>query len=116
MKTIHENSVLAYWEGREELIPKRTLLVIAALRKGGTLSDREVMVACGFADMNAVRPRITELIAAGIAQPNGDRICEVTKKRVRLVRLVKRETQTALFDLDDALNPGVAKTLAKGAA
>ena len=110
MNGIHPNSVRAYWEGRDELFGKRHQKVIAALRRSGTSSDREVMIACGFADMNSVRPRITELIEVGIVEPHGDIICPVTKKRVRLVRLAKREAQ-AEFDLGSALTPKVLETL-----
>jgi hypothetical protein len=110
VNSIHPNSVLAYWEGRDELFGKRHQKVISALRQGGTLSDREVMIACGFSDMNAVRPRITELIEVGIVEPHGDIICPVTKKRVRLVRLAKREAQ-AEFDLGAALTPTVIQAI-----
>lgn len=52
-------------------------------------TDRHVMTALGFTDMNAVRPRITELIKAGLLVECGETIDYVTGKRVRLVRMAQ---------------------------
>ena len=97
MKTIHPNSVAAYWEGREELFGKRHRIVLAIFRAArGPLTDREAMLAAGKTDPNFVRPRITELIAAGILDEVGSTVCPITRKTVRRVALHVRETQREL--------------------
>lgn len=50
----------------------------------------------GFPEPNAVRPRITELIAAGFLQEVGEKRCPVTRKTVRVVD-VPRPAQRELF-------------------
>ncbi len=104
---IHEHSILAYWEGREDLIPKRTRLVVGVLRNArGPLTDREVMTSLGFVDPNAVRPRITELVDAGIAS-EVDRVeCPITRKTVRRVKLVRLKAEPE-FDFVRTLAPVV---------
>ncbi len=59
------------------------------------VSDRQVMEALHFSDMNSVRPRITELIKSGQLEECGSVIDPSTGKRVRLVRL--RHGQQRLF-------------------
>ena len=91
---------------------KRTQLVVAILRaSAGPMTDREVMVRAGFTDPNAVRPRITELVDAKIAMECKESVtCPVTKKTVRLVKLVPRAVQTE-FDITRAITPEVVATL-----
>ena len=97
MKAIHPNSVAAYWEGRTDQFGKRTQAIIGVLRNArGPLTDREVMTALRFSDPNAVRPRLTELVDAGLAIQVCDVRCPVTGKTVRLVKLATRETQREL--------------------
>ena len=94
MKTIHPNSVAAYWAGSEEMFGKRHLLLLAIFRSARSpISDREAMIAAGATDPNFVRPRISELIEAGILDEVGSRVCPVTGKTVRLVKLHAREVQ-----------------------
>lgn len=111
MKGIHPNSVLAYWQGNDGLFGQRHQKVIEVLRRS-TLSktDREVMVACGFTDPNAVRPRITELIEAGILVETASTECPVTHKTVRLVALRKIKP-AAQFEMTDILTDAVVAKL-----
>lgn len=82
---MHDNSVTAYREEGSKL-GKRASEVLAFFRHAGrALPDREVMKALGYSDMNAVRPRITELIDAGLLRQTGQTIDYVSRKRVRLV-------------------------------
>lgn len=65
---IHANSLIAFRtldrKGRSEAI-------LSVYRESmRPLTDRQVMEALGFADMNQIRPRCTELIQAG-------ELCEV---------------------------------------
>ncbi len=111
MKAIHPNSVAAYWTGSLDLFGKRHKKVLEALRAArGPRTDREVMVACGFADPNSVRPRITELLEAGILWESGSVECPVTRREVRLVALATREAQ-AEFALGDVLTTRVLEEL-----
>ena len=97
MNSIHPNSIAAYWEGRTDQFGKRTQAIIGVLRNArGPLTDREVMTALRFSDPNAVRPRLTELVDAGLVIQVGDVRCPVTGKTVRLVKLATRETQREL--------------------
>lgn len=111
MKGIHPHSVLAYWEGNDGLFGQRHKKVIEVLRRA-TLAqtDREVMIACGFTDPNAVRPRITELLEAEILVEAGTTECPVTHKTVRLVTLRKVKPE-AQFVMSDILTAGVVAKL-----
>jgi predicted transcriptional regulator len=112
MKAIHPNSVAAYWQGRDDLFGKRLQKVIAALRASrDPLTDREVMVRLGFADPNAVRPRISELVDAGIAQETGRVLCPVTRKTVRFVRLAPAREVQADFFLKEVLTPALLRKI-----
>jgi hypothetical protein len=60
--------------------------VLAALRRiGHAASDREIATALGKTDLNYARPRITELIDAGVLSEVGDVVCPVTGRTVRMV-------------------------------
>lgn len=110
MKTIHLNSITAYWQGRTDLFNKRHRLIIGIFQSAHSpITDREAMIAARAADPNFVRPRITELIEAGILEESGSRVCPVTGKTVRLVKLRVRETQREL-----ALAPEQVATVAAG--
>lgn len=91
MKTIHANSLAAYDAGREELFSARELAILAFLKSAPfgmenvPRTDREIMTALGFTDMNSVRPRITELIKDGVLAEEGSVECQTTLKQVRLV-------------------------------
>ena len=116
MRSIHPNSVAAYWQGNEELFGQRHQKVIAALRASAiSLTDREIMIRCGFTDMNAVRPRITELIDCGIAIPCGSIECPITHKTVRKVQLRKFEPQPQ-FEMTEILTPSVVAKLSQRSA
>lgn len=59
-------------------------------------TDREIAAGMGFFDMNAVRPRITELIQQGILEECDSVRCPVTGKSVRRVRPVFPQTELPL--------------------
>lgn len=83
------NSLLAYYDGRRHLFGNREQEVLSALEYAKDLTDREIMVALGYTDMNSVRPRINQLIEEGVISKTGDKDCPVTGKRVRTVSLGK---------------------------
>jgi hypothetical protein len=62
------------------------------------LTDREVCERAGFREMNAVRPRITEMIEEGILKECGTVRSERTGRRVRTVFPAGKTYQSDLFD------------------
>jgi len=95
MTNLHPNSLAAF---RSETLRfnQREQHILDAFKNLGICTDRAIAAALGFNEMNAVRPRITELINSGILEESGTTICPVTKKRVRLCRIVPRTVQTEL--------------------
>ena len=84
---MHANSRKAHREESAKL-NGRAAAILAYLREHGPATDRQVRDGMGFADMNAVRPRLTELIGAGLAVECGSVKCECTGKTVRKVMAV----------------------------
>jgi hypothetical protein len=87
---MHDNSLAAYEAGRRDAFGDRELAILdylfGAQSAGKTgLSDRMIMEGLGFSDMNAVRPRITELLKRGLLVEVSNIIDPITKKRVRVV-------------------------------
>ena len=84
---MHDNSLRAYDELQPELTGRRGEIYAVYESAGHAMTDREVMEALGHRDMNAVRPRITELIQAGALAEVDSVPCSVSGKRVRLTAL-----------------------------
>lgn len=82
----HSNS-LAASEQMGSVITARRAAITAWLRDHGPATDRQVRDALfgPGADMNMVRPRITELLDAGALRECGSVECEITGRKVRLV-------------------------------
>lgn len=95
-RSMHVNSLAAYEAGRRELFSKRELLILDALRGKAPATDRDVMHALGFADMNSVRPRITELVKDGVLVELDSVRDRKTGKWVRTVQTRKVSQQTEL--------------------
>ena len=93
---MHANSLQAYREERQAL-QARELEVLDVLRMFGPLTDREVMECCGYAEPNAVRPRITRMVALGILVEHDAVRCPVTGKTVRRVKVRRAGEQGRLF-------------------
>jgi DNA-binding Lrp family transcriptional regulator len=90
---MHANSLAAYQAGNLEAFPQRAQMILGALAELGRATDRQVCERLGFADMNACRPRISELIAAGVIEECGDILDPLTKRPVRVVRIVSKQTE-----------------------
>lgn len=87
-QAVHANSHRAYNEEAKS-IGRRAAQVLEFFRNASVpMPDRRVMEALGFSDMNAVRPRITELIKAGLLREAGSTTDYITGKRVRLVEAI----------------------------
>jgi hypothetical protein len=59
-------------------------------------TDREVAAHLNFADMNCVRPRITELVGRGLLEEVDSVRCPVTGKTVRRVAPVLQQGELPL--------------------
>lgn len=94
---MHPNSLAAY---RSEVrrISLRAATVYAWIREHGRSTDREVMKGLGYHDPNKVRPRITELVDAGMLAEVDEKIDPETRKRVRVVEVVRSNKQEQLFE------------------
>ena len=80
---IHENSLKSNHE-----MEKRQAAILEIYKIMPTcLTDRDVMFHMGMFDMNAVRPRISEMLDRGILEERGKVTCPVTGRTVRLVGL-----------------------------
>lgn len=87
---IHDNSVIAY-----HLMDKdgRRKAILGVYGPRSELTDRQVTYALGFQDLNAARPRISEMVNAGILIECGKVKDELTGRPVRLTRLARKQTQ-----------------------
>ena len=83
---MHPDSLDAY-HGALAQLAGRAEEVYLWLQHHGPATDRQVMIGLGFADMNAVRPRITELIDAHLLYECGQKIDPATRKTVRIVKV-----------------------------
>lgn len=86
MHATHENSRACLDEMADALSARGRAVHAVLCRSAFPVTDRQVMRALGFVEPNAVRPRITELIAEGWAEEVGAMKCRETGKSVRLVR------------------------------
>ncbi|KKL78080.1 hypothetical protein LCGC14_2028470 [marine sediment metagenome] len=85
---IHQNSREAYHE--LDLSKRQKIVYCAFIVASRPMTDRLALIALGYpsgGDMNKVRPRITELIAAGLLEEKGKTQDSVTGRTVRLVGL-----------------------------
>jgi hypothetical protein len=82
---MHTHSLTAHATGRTAFTQRQREILGALNHANRAMTDREIMRALGHFDMNTVRPRITELIAAGALHEVGERIDPATGKTVRIV-------------------------------
>jgi len=92
---VHPNSLAAYETLDLGLRQRRILRAVES--SPDPLTDRQIMWALSYTDMNAVRPRVTELVQAGHLAEVGNTTDAVTGRRVRLVTLAGPATQRELF-------------------
>lgn len=71
-------SLRALGEERE----RRQLLILEYLREHGPSTSREIAYGLGFSDLNAVKPRLTELKARRRVGVVGSKVDMVTERRV----------------------------------
>lgn len=87
---MHENSLDAY-RGERRRFGRRAQTIRDWFAAHGAGTDRDVMRGLGFSEMNAVRPRCTELVDLGVLVEVGSRVCRETGKRVRVLDLSMAE-------------------------
>jgi len=94
---MHDNSVGAFRNLNVTRRHKEILLIFQMYSR--PLTDREVKTLGGWEDMDDVRPRISELIALKILKQCGDVVDEITRKKVRISRVVleSEKSQEELF-------------------
>lgn len=79
----HSNSLHARHEMGARITGRRAE-VLAWLEAHSPATDRQIMLGLGYSDMNAVRPRITELLDAG-------RVREVARVRDEVTGMMVRQ-------------------------
>lgn len=90
---MHEHSLKAYAE-EERKLGKRAQAIYDRVKQFGPHTDRELAAALGFGEnLNAVRPRVTELIAATRLMELAPVRDPVTGKTVRRVDIRRARQQ-----------------------
>lgn len=104
---IHVNSLRSFSES-QDCLGRRARECYGVLAQSlRPMTDREVMRALGYQDMNAVRPRLTELLDDLWLEEVGTTEDELTGKQVRLLRAVPawRRSQRIAAILEEQRNP-----------
>ena len=84
---MHDNSREVIRDERKRFSDRSAAILVAFRESRAPMTDREVMLKFGWNDPNKVRPRITELIDAGLLNECGKTMDESTGKSVRLVEV-----------------------------
>lgn len=93
---MHENSLDAHRSDIENF-GHRAQIIYDYIRVFGPATDRQVMSGLGFTDMNACRPRISELLQHGLLIEVDDITDPITRKRVRRVQVAPQTPQLNLL-------------------
>lgn len=102
---MHSHSLAAWRDAENQRhLSRRALAIYSWLVDHGPHTDRQIAEGLGFSDMNAVRPRVTELLRGTWLIEVGNTKDAVTGKTVRVVRAATdtereglRATQQELF-------------------
>lgn len=97
-RRMHANSLAAFDDIEEERGERAEVIYRMMVAAGVPMTDRQVAHALGFTDMNAVRPRLTELRDNRWVRETGSIECPVTGRHVRLVRALTETEREALID------------------
>jgi hypothetical protein len=89
---VHINSLIAYHD-EHKTFNEREKLIYGQLMFAGRQTDREIKDALFSlsADMNTVRPRVSDLIEKGWVKEVGQKRDAVTGKTVRIVKALTPE-------------------------
>lgn len=96
---VHQNSKISYEETKAEgkLTKRQALILQWLLANPGSHTDREIAQGLRFTDMNAVRPRITELVDQRLLEEVSTIKCDITGRPVRKVAPVFRQAELPLL-------------------
>jgi hypothetical protein len=94
---MHENSLCAFDQIEDERSTREDLIYKVLMEAARPMTDREIVKAIGFVDMNAARPRVTSLRDNRWLIETGSVECPVTGKRVRRVRALTPEEREQLI-------------------
>lgn len=83
-RSIHPNSRAASQQ-EKPLLQGRRAEIYDIVKRLGPITDRQIFNHTLYFDLNAVRPRITEMVKSGHLKEVGSTRCCVTDKMVRLV-------------------------------
>lgn len=98
-RATHPNSFESWRAGLDDgTFSKRALAVVKAVFAIGPCTDRQIKEHLGMSDMNAVRPRVTELVKLGLLVECGSVTDASTRKTVRQVRLGQIPLAGDLFE------------------
>ena len=90
---MHENSIATY---REEAtaghLSRRCSEIMEILERIGQGTDRQILAASKYTEMNSIQPRISELVKCGQLEEFDNIQDETTGKTVRIVRIADRAT------------------------
>lgn len=75
-------------ESYEQINPTARYALILGVLRGKQMTAREIAYKLGFSDLNAVKPRLTELHQRGRVKVSGKRVDDVTKKKVAVYEVV----------------------------
>lgn len=68
--------------------PKRYDQILTVLAAGKELTAREIAYALGYSDLNAVKPRLTELCGRGAVDASGKKYDPLTQRTVAVYRRI----------------------------
>lgn len=95
---LHPHSLETYHE-EAPVLGARASMILDLFRSDGDMTDRDVMRRLGYHDPNTCRPRITELVKAGLLKEVGEEKDPLTGKTVRVCAIAERNEaeQLGLF-------------------
>jgi len=91
---MHENSLEAFHSLDKETRRRKILEVFKAR---GPMTDRLVCLNLGFSEMNAVRPRITEMVKDNILEEITKTKDAITGRTVRVCQIMDDNPQMSLL-------------------
>jgi uncharacterized protein YciW len=98
---MHINSLMAYYDNIHKFSRReKEVLGCLVMYNNVPMTDRRIKEMLRYADMNAVRPRISDLIDKEVLQECGNVTDHITKKQVRTVRFVMKGTMQETFNFN----------------
>ena len=97
--SVHIHSLLAFYANQRKFTRRENEILGVFVRNNNQpLTDRQIKAVLQYADMNAIRPRCSELVDDNILMEVGSVVCPVTRKTVRLLKIREREEGQAMLN------------------